>query len=151
MKVYVECFNDTHMFKQIKQRKKDLEIDHAGNKPKVIRKLRENKSGLGIVDRDNENINGQLQQAVLDKQNHGISVYKYFDATIIEFEIDLENWLYSVAKKNKINPRDYNLPSINSYSTILKNMYRKKGYSLLISALLPSKEFQFLLSYLSFS
>ncbi len=148
MMVYVECFNDTYLFKQIKKIKGNLEIDHAGNKTRVIKKIKKNKSGLGIVDKDNDDMEKELPGSVFIRKKYGISVYSYHKSIIIEFEIDLENWLYTVARNNKLKPSDYNLPNSlnNDLPGHVKKMYKKKGYSKFIYALLKSEEFQFLLS-----
>ncbi len=153
MYIYVECYNDKFLFKQIINQltSRTVTINHAGDKVRVIRKVEKNRTGIGVVDKDHETLTKRLNQAKLLTTNENLSVYKFHKALFIEIDPDLEGWLYWVAQQNGVKANKFNLPnSVNGYpSGHIKNMYKKAGFANFLDALKGTPQFQFLVNQIS--
>ncbi|MEI7483071.1 MAG: hypothetical protein WCK13_00015 [Ignavibacteriota bacterium] len=150
MKVYYECDNDGALLDFFSIPKKDKE--HSFSKGNVCNSLSKNTGVIGLVDEDS----GTQQPSYIAglgnpfAANHGIKVFNDIpnNNKIVMLCPRLEEWLYSVAKANNINPVDFGLP--HTPNGLHSEEFRKVKTKLndFLEALNSSKELKFLKSQL---
>ena len=107
--ILIECFNDEELVKQLGFVKKQYK--HMANKPAVVKGLRV-ESGIGIVDEDQESDQPDDMKFYHIIDTVGSIKLKRKDSIrfLIVISPRLEEWIYIVARRNKIIPEDYGLP-----------------------------------------
>lgn len=111
--ILIECFNDEELVKQLGFKKKQYK--HERNKGEVVKGLKKEPSiSIGIVDEDQEaNQPSEMRFYQTIDTMDSIKLKKK-DTTkfLIEISPRLEDWIYGVARRNKIIPEDYGLPKM---------------------------------------
>jgi hypothetical protein len=109
--ILIECNNDEELVKQLGFKNKQCK--HELNKGEVVKRLnRESNISIGIVDEDQEaNQPGDMKFYHTIRTVGSIKL-KRKDAIrfLIIISPRLEDWIYGIARRNKIIPEDYGLP-----------------------------------------
>jgi hypothetical protein len=111
--ILIECYNDEELVKQLGFKKKQYK--HKANKPEVVKGLKKESSiSIGIVDEDQEANQPSEMRFYQTINVMGSIKLKKKDTTrfLIEISPYLEEWLYKIAKRNRIIPEDYGLPKV---------------------------------------
>ena len=109
--ILIECYNDEELVKQLGFKKKQYK--HKANKPEVVKGLKKESSiSIGIVDEDQEANQPSEMKFYQTIDIMGSIKLKKKDTTkfLIEISPYLEEWLYKIAKRNRIIPENYGLP-----------------------------------------
>ena len=109
--ILIECYNDEEFIRQLGFRKRQYK--HQLNKGEVVKGLKkESDISVGIVDEDlkaNQPSDMRFYQTI--KVVGSIRLKRRDEIRyIIEISPYLEEWLYGIAKRNKIMPENYGLP-----------------------------------------
>ena len=129
--IIVECRNDQLLVFRMSFTRE--QVRHAHNKPGVLRSLDEQKyQAVGVVDKDPRAGEHPSVKQQYDEKNAkgGIRLLTRRDGdrkSVIEISPRLEDWLYVIAKRNRISPERFGLPTdpegLHSMSLALeKNM-----------------------------
>jgi hypothetical protein len=111
--ILIECFNDEELVKQLGFVKKQYR--HERNKGEVVKRLKKEPSiSIGIVDEDKEADQPGDMKFYHTIDTVGSIKLKRKDAIrfLIVISPYLEEWIYGVARRNKIIPEDYGLPKV---------------------------------------
>jgi len=108
--ILIECYNDEELVKQLGFMKKQYK--HERNKGEVVNRLKKEPSiSIGIVDEDQKANQPSEMKFYQTIDMMGSIKLKKKDAIrfLIEISPYLEEWIYKVARRNKIIPEDYGL------------------------------------------
>jgi hypothetical protein len=110
--IIVECYRDQALVYRIGFTS-DV-VRHAHNKSRVLATLEEIKRAIGVVDEDPWAGKSKYLKEYDEKENVGnIKLLIRKDETgkrIIQIAPRLEDWLYTIAKRNRIFPENFGLP-----------------------------------------
>jgi hypothetical protein len=126
--ILIECNNDEELVKQLGFKNKQYK--HELNKGEVVKRLRKESSiSIGIVDEDQEaNQPGDMR---FYQTINTIGSIKLMKKDAIRFLIvispRLEEWIYRLARRNKIIPEDYGLPK-DAHKLPKKPDHKFKGF-----------------------
>ena len=114
--VIVECYKDKALVHRIGF--PGYQVRHAYNKSGVLRQVERAQKAIGIIDEDpyagrprylkeydEKDAIGKIR-LLIRKDDDGERVIR----RAIQISPRLEDWLYAVAKRNKISPEEFNLP-----------------------------------------
>jgi exoribonuclease R len=111
--ILIECNNDEELVKQLGFKNKQCK--HELNKGEVVKRLkRESNISIGIVDEDKEADQPSDMKFYHTIDTVGSIKLKRKDSIrfLIVISPRLEEWIYGVARRNKIIPEDYGLPKV---------------------------------------
>mgnify|MGYP001039832934 CR=1 FL=1 len=112
----VECKPDTVLVQSL-TRASRKNIQHAGNKSELLKKLTEHYSdSKGVIDEDPWSIQPPHMQKFKEKQNltsFGLKVLHQTSKnnTLIVLCPRLEEWILEAAREANVDPQKYNLPN----------------------------------------
>lgn len=110
--IIVECYRDQALVYRIGFTS-DV-VRHAHNKSRVLATLEEIQRAIGVVDEDPWAGKSKYLKEYDEKENVGnIKLLIRKDETgkrIIQISPRLEDWLYTVARRNRISPENFGLP-----------------------------------------
>lgn len=150
MTVLFECDNDEELLKVFSIPRKDRK--HSFGKSNVCKNLKKIKDSKGLVDEDPQTQQDRYITSLGNptQVNHDVKIYidNNRNNKIVMLCPKLEEWLYLIARRNKVNPVDYGLPK--SPDALHKEEFRKIKTNLtnFLNDLLNTDEFIFLRSHL---
>lgn len=129
--IVVECFADELLVMRMGFPRRV--IHHAGCKGRVLNKVRKTPTAVGIVDEDPHSEQpGELKKYKVVKKCESITFMENKNDNkkfVIQISPNLEAWLLSRAKKNKIKPGDFSLPNKAGELHRLTDVKRNKKYT----------------------
>jgi hypothetical protein len=113
MMILIECNNDEELVKQLGFKNKQCK--HELNKGEVVKRLKRESNtsiNIGIVDEDKEADQPDDMKFYHTIDTVGSIKLKRKDSIrfLIVISPRLEEWIYGIARRNKIMPEDYSLP-----------------------------------------
>ena len=108
--IFFECNADKQLLLFLG--KFENEIDHSGDKGRVVVALEKNEEGLGIVDEDpGSNDPKSMNKYAIFEETGDIRKIEHSKKVLIIINPYLEGWYYNHARKHSINPVKYGLPT----------------------------------------
>lgn len=150
--IVVECFADELLVKRMGFPHRS--IHHAGCKGNVLNKVRKTPAAVGIVDEDPRSDQpGELKKYKVLKKSESITFLERENDNkkfVIKISPDLETWLLTRAKKNKIKPEDFSLPNKPGGLHRLTDVKRNQNYSAFLDKVIEcDKEIKLLQQWIS--
>jgi hypothetical protein len=141
--IVLECNNDEFLIKSLGFPGK--RIAHQRCKGEVVKKVSKSSTAIGIIDEDNK-INEpremkNYEQVSENKTNQGIKLFQRKadkQKKLVQISPYLEHWLLNRAKRNKINPKDYNLPKDPKKLHLYPNIGRNKNFQKFLKKLIDT-------------
>lgn len=150
MTVYFECDNDEALLNIFSVNKKSKK--HSFSKGNVCNSLKKVNASIGMVDEDPSTQQNKYIKELGKPIKETYSIKTFIDLKrnnkIVMLCPRLEEWLYSIAKSNKINPVDFGLPKLPEDLHKTEFIKIKNKLSTFLEKLLPTKELQYLKSEL---
>lgn len=112
--IFLECNNDELLIKSLGFFRK--QIFHVFNKGQVVKRVGKETRAIGIIDKDLDRDRPKEMDdyvEVKDNRTGDIILFQKKDdkwKRLIQIAPYLEGWLLNRAKRNKINPKKFNLP-----------------------------------------
>jgi hypothetical protein len=112
--IFLECNNDECLIKSLGFFKK--QIFHVFNKGQVVKRVGKETRAIGLIDKDLDRDKPKEMKdyvEVKDNRTGDIILFQKKDdkrKRLIQISPYLEGWLLKRAKRNKINPKKFNLP-----------------------------------------
>jgi len=145
MMIFLECNNDEFLVEKLGFPGKW--IAHERCKGEVVKKVGKSSSAVGIIDegikanepRDMKN----YKEVSESKANRDIKLFQRKNdkqKKLIQISPYLEAWLYNRAKRNKINPKDFNLPDDPKKLHEIPNLKRSRDFREFLEKLLEKQD-----------
>lgn len=113
--IFHECNNDEFLIKSLGFSRK--QIFHVYNKGEVVKRVGKAVNAIGIIDKDLDRDRPKAMNDYVEvknnRANRDIILFQKKDdkqKKLIQISPFLEHWLLNRAKRNKIKPKDFNLP-----------------------------------------
>lgn len=115
--ILVECYKDKELMHRIGF--PGYQVRHEFGKSRVLGRVKQNQRAIGIIDEDpcagrsgylkeyNEKDATDKIKLLIRKDDDGESIIR----RAVQISPRLEDWLYTVAKRNHISPEEFNLPN----------------------------------------
>jgi len=141
--IFLECNNDELLIKSLGFQRKG--ISHERCKGEVVKKVGKSSSAVGIIDEDikaNEprEMNNYMEVSER-KANRNIKLLQKKDdkqKILVQISPYLEHWLLNCAKRNKIKPKDFNLPDDPQKLHAMTNLDRNKKFQEFLEKLIET-------------
>lgn len=143
MKIFVECYSDKKLVEVLGVKR--TSVNHSRSKGEVVKSVLKTPDSIGIIDEDpNSSQPSMLNDFIPNASftNMNLTVHKnQRDRKIIIIKPRLEEWLYSVARKNNIFPEDYDLPNDGKELHKMPHYEKDRKFQEFLDSLAHSKEF----------
>jgi len=110
--IFLECNNDELFIKSLGFFLN--QISHERCKGEVVKKVHKQSKAIGVIDEDRGTNTPRIMKNYLENESKGsIKLFQEQDnkqKKLVQVSPYLEHWLLNRAKKNGINPKDFNLP-----------------------------------------
>lgn len=113
--IFLECNNDEFLIKSLGFSRK--QIFHVYNKGEVVKRVGKAVNAIGIIDKDLDRDRPKAMSEYIEVKNNRangdiVLLQKKDDKQkkLVQISPYLEHWLLNRAKKNKINPKNFDLP-----------------------------------------
>jgi hypothetical protein len=148
--IFLECNNDEFLIKRLGFFRK--QIFHVFNKGQVVKRVGKETRAIGIVDKDLDRDRPKEMKEYVevkdDQTNRDITLFQKKDdkwKRLIQISPYLEGWLLNRAKRNKIKPKDFNLPNDPKRLHETPNLKKNKKFHKFLEKLIETdREIQIL-------
>lgn len=113
--IFLECNNDEFLIRILGFSRR--QIFHVYNKGQVVRRVGKETRAIGIIDKDLDRDRPKEMKNYIEVEDNGtnrdIILFQNKDdkgKRLIQISPYLEGWLLNRAKRNKINPKKFDLP-----------------------------------------
>jgi len=147
--IYVECKPDAHLVQTLSGLGKK-KVRHESNKSEICKRLEKEREVAALIDEDPQSPKESYLRT-LETNPKLLRISKYHlkifadkkDNTVIVLSPRLEGWILKIARANKVDPKNFDLPdNENRLHEIINNKLDK--FELLINALKRSEAFKML-------
>lgn len=141
--IFLECNNDELLIKSLGFSRK--QIVHAHNKGEVVKRVGKAANAIGIIDKDLDRNRPKVMNDYVEIKNNrtngDIILFQKKDdkqKRLIQISPFLEHWLLKRAKRNKIKPKNFNLPDDPQKLHGLSNLERNKKFQKFMEKLIET-------------
>jgi hypothetical protein len=141
--IFLECNNDEILIKSLGFSRK--QISHVYNKGEVVKRVEKSVNAIGIIDKDLDRDRPKAMNDYIEVENNrangDIILFQKKDdkqKQLIQISPFLEHWLLNRAKKNKIKPKNFNLPDEPQKLHALTKLDRNKKFQKFLEKLIET-------------
>ncbi len=141
--IFLECNNDEFLIKSLGFSRK--QIFHVFNKGEVVKRVGKSVKGIGIIDKDLDRDRPKAMDDYIEVKNNrangDIILFQKKDdkhKKLIQISPFLEHWLLNRAQKNKIKPKNFNLPDDPQKLHALTKLERNKKFQKFLEKLIET-------------
>lgn len=138
--IVLECNNDELFIKKLGFPAKL--ISHQRCKGEVVKKVGKISRAIGIIDEDDRTSEpNEMKNYSVNQTGGSITLFQRKNdkkKKLVQVSPYLEHWLLDRAKRNKINPKDYNLPKDPQKLHGKPNLERNKNFDKFIKKLIDT-------------
>ena len=139
--IFLECNNDEFLIKSIGFTRR--QIFHVYNKGEVVKRVGKAARAIGIIDKDlDRNRPREMTEYIEVKSNRPDRDITLFQKKadqgkrLVQISPYLEEWILHRAKRNKINPEDFNLPNDSKKLHAMTNLDKNKNFQKFLKQLI---------------
>ena len=138
--IYLECNNDEFLIKSLGFPKK--QVSHERCKGEVVKKVGKKSYAIGIIDEDDRtNEPKDIKKYSVIQTKGCIKLFQKKDdknKKLVQISPYLEHWILGRAKRNKIKPKDFNLPDDPKRLHSITNLERKPNFQKFLKKLIDT-------------